>query len=40
MLGVTTVMVFFKEYCPGHQGIWGNEQADKLAREGALKYTS
>jgi len=27
------------EYCAGHQGIKGNEEADKLAREGALRYT-
>ncbi|KAL1512778.1 hypothetical protein ABEB36_002309 [Hypothenemus hampei] len=26
------------EYCAGHQGIHGNEEADKLARQGASKY--
>jgi len=28
------------EYCAGHRGIKGNEEADKLAREGALRKIS
>lgn len=35
---VETVLFCLKEYCAGHKGIKGNEEADRLAREGALTY--
>ena len=33
------ITVFFvKEYCPGHKGVYGNEEADKLATGAVVKY--
>lgn len=29
---------FLQEYVRGHSGVKGNEEADKLARSGALRY--
>lgn len=29
---------FLQNHVRGHQGVYGNEQADRLAREGAQRY--